>query len=348
MAKQSKRHSQAGPCKSTLLANDKSLGKLIVGRLQDEGVPICLVTSATDLGIETAAEKRRCAANQWKRIWKGRRRAKRVNRLCKINSEAQKLTMTGIQPVQVYGHTAQGAFTAQVNAMCKNLKMGTVMGKTQACAISSPMVLRRAPFPRSHVFSVNGVCHKLPPESNKSASGSQCGDVSMSIQGAEFVRSEGKRLPLWQQTTDAGTKRQVQPLPPFARCRRRAGSRAHQFSGKRQTASATRDGALFNKAQIIDSVSKDMEMQTWKRAAGHSLSMSMEKGITTDFAKKARSTDQRGKFHGCTCAGFSCVEPTNLICLRMDLFPTNFSVFVATRDPWPPGSMNCRNVLKTT
>ena len=108
--------------KSTLLANDKSLGKLIVGHLGDEGVPICLGKSATDLGIETAAGKRRCAANQWKRIWKGRRRAQRVNRLCKINSEAQQLTTTGIQLVQVYGHTAQGASTAQVNAMCKNLK----------------------------------------------------------------------------------------------------------------------------------------------------------------------------------------------------------------------------------
>ena len=54
-----------------------------------------------------------------------------------MNSEAQKFAMTGKHPVQVYGHTAQGASTAQVNAMCKNLKMGTVMGKTQACAIST-------------------------------------------------------------------------------------------------------------------------------------------------------------------------------------------------------------------
>ena len=54
-------------------------------------------------------------------------------------------------------------------------------------------------------------------------------------------------------------------------------------------ASATLDGALFNKAQIIDSFSRDMEMQTWKRAAGHSLSSGMEKGTNTDFAKKARS-----------------------------------------------------------
>ena len=48
--------------KSTLLANDKSLGKLIVGHLG-----ICLETSATDLDIETAEGKRRCAANQWRK-----------------------------------------------------------------------------------------------------------------------------------------------------------------------------------------------------------------------------------------------------------------------------------------
>ena len=66
---------------------------------------IILLAAATDLGIETAAEKRKCAANQWKRIWKGRRRAKRVNRLCKMNSDAQKLTVTGNHPVQVYGHS---------------------------------------------------------------------------------------------------------------------------------------------------------------------------------------------------------------------------------------------------
>ena len=36
------------------------------------------------------------------------------------------------------------------------------------------------------------------------------------------------------------------------------------------------------------------------------------------------------------------MEPsTNPICLRMDLFSTNFSVFIATSEPWPPGSTNC-------
>ena len=40
-------------------------------------------------------------------------------------------------PVQIYGHTAQGASNAQVDAMCRNLKLGTVLGKTQACPITT-------------------------------------------------------------------------------------------------------------------------------------------------------------------------------------------------------------------
>ena len=48
----------------------------------------------------------------------------------------------------------------------------------------------------------HGDGQKLPPKLNKSASGSQCGEVSMSF---------------WQETSDAGTKQKVQFLPPFAR-----------------------------------------------------------------------------------------------------------------------------------
>ena len=94
-------------------------------------------------------------------------------------------------------------------------------------------------------------------------------------------------------------------------------------------ASVTLDGALFDKAQIIDSFSRDMEMQTWKRAAGHSFSSGMEKGIHTDFAKKSQvSADQRGKFHGCACVGLSClwshqrtfgwIIPNQFFCVRCD------------------------------
>ena len=89
-------------------------------------------------------------------------------------------------------------------------------------------------------------------------------------------------------------------------------------------ASATLDGALFNKAQIIDGFSRDVEMQTWKRAAGHSLSSGVEKGINTDLCQEGHvSADHRGKFHGCTCAGLSCLWadgciPNQFFCVRCD------------------------------
>ena len=78
---------------------------------------MCRRAAATDLQRE-----KRCASSQWKRIQKGRRRAKRVNRLRKMNSVAQKLTMTGL--ILFKSTVTQGASTAQVNAMCRNLKKG--------------------------------------------------------------------------------------------------------------------------------------------------------------------------------------------------------------------------------
>ena len=54
-------------------------------------------------------------------------------------------------------------------------------------------------------------------------------------------------------------------------------------------ASAALDGALFNKARIVDSFSRDTELQLWKQAAGHELSAGMERGIITAFAKEARN-----------------------------------------------------------
>ena len=76
--------------------------------------------------------------------------------------------------------------------------------------------------------------------------------------------------------------------------------------------SATLDGALFNRAQIIDSFSSDMEMQTWKAAARHSASSGLEKGIITDFAKKARSQlIKEGSFTAARALDFLVCEAIN-------------------------------------
>ena len=66
-------------------------------------------------------------------------------------------------------------------------------------------------------------------------------------------------------------------------------------------ASATLDGALFNKTHIIDSFSKDMEMQTWKRAAGHSLSSGMEKRHHHRFCQEGQNGSIPNQFFCVHC-----------------------------------------------
>ena len=235
-------------CKSTLLANDKSLGKLIVSHLETDGVPICPETAATDLGIDTAAVKRRCAASQWKRIWKGRRRAKRV----------------------------QGASNAQVDAMCRNLKLGTVLGKTQACPFTTVawfFGVKRVPQTAARVEQISEWIEWR----------------NCNVDTRRRIRRFGrKKAPMlagsprrWNQATGSISATICSVLE--------AGWKpSSPVFWQSPDGSATLDGALFNKAQIIDSFSSDMEMQTWKAAARHSSSSSLEKGIVTDFAKKAR------------------------------------------------------------
>ena len=110
----------------------------------------------------------------------------------------------------------------------------------------------------------------------------------MSTQDAASADFGGTRPPCWPVTPVAGIRPQDLSLPPSARCWKPDGSRAHRVFGRHRMA-VPLDGALFNKTQIIDSFSSDMEMQTWKTAARHSSSSGLERGIISDFAKKARS-----------------------------------------------------------
>ena len=64
--------------KSTLLANDKPLDKLIVGQLDAEGVSISLASAATHLRIDSYAGQ---------------------EKMCDTPTD----TMTGIQPIEVFG-----------------------------------------------------------------------------------------------------------------------------------------------------------------------------------------------------------------------------------------------------
>ena len=175
-------------------------------------------------------------------------------------------------------------------------------------------------------------CSRVCRNCNQS---SQCGEVSMSTQIRKVWKKKAptlaRNLQRWNQATS--------PISA-AIC---------SVFWQTPNANATLDGALFNKAQIIDSFSRDMEMRTWQRAAGHSLSVGMEKCLITDFAKKARShLIKEGNFMAARALDFLVYGAIkNLACLHMDLFPTNVSAYVATREPWPPGSKNCWNVLET-
>ena len=91
-------------------------------------------------------------------------------------------------------------------------------------------------------------------------------------------------------------------------------------------------------------------MQTREKAAGHLLSMGMEKGITTDFAaKKARSQlIKEGNFMAARALDFLVCGAINEPHLPADgSIPNQFFVFVATREPWPPGNTNYGNVQET-
>ena len=167
--------------------------------------------------------------------------------------------------------------------------------------------LVRAPFPQTHGFSAKDEGHKLPSELNKSASGSQCGEVSMSAQGAESVRSGEKGY------LSGKRPQKMEPSDRPDLCHHlfsiESGLEAEhtRFLASARRASATMDGALFSKAQIIESFSKNMETQMWEKAAGHPLSTGMEKDNNRFCQEGQVTTDQRRKFLGCAGAGFSCL-----------------------------------------
>ena len=145
--------------------------------------------------------------------------------------------MTGIQLVQVYGHTAQGASIAQVNAVCKNLKMGTVMGKTKACAISSRFFgVKRVPQTATGVKQVSEWFTKWR---------------GFNVDTRRRIRKVWvKRLPLRQKTP----RRWNQATGPISAtiCSVLEVGWKPSTPGFWQApdASATLDGALFNEAQI--------------------------------------------------------------------------------------------------
>ena len=144
-------------------------------------------------------------------------------------------------------------------------------------------------LPLMHRFSGQSGCHKWPPELSKSAIGSRCGVVSTLTQDAEFERSGEKSPPILANDPRRRSKATGWIAATICSVLEAGWKPGSPVFWQWPDAIITLGGALFNKAQIVDSVSTDMEIQLWKEAAGHSVSAGMEKGIITDSAKEVRN-----------------------------------------------------------
>ena len=190
-------------CKSALLANDNTLGKLIVGHLEAES--------------KTTVEKRTCASNLWKRSWTGRRRAKRVNRPCKMNPDAQKLAMLGIHPVK-FTVAPHRSFHRKGQRDVQNFENGYDDGQN--------------PSLRRHGFSVKSGVPQI------ATSVEQVGEWITMCRGFNVdtrrrIRKVWRKIaPILANDPSAGAKRQVQSLPLSARVWKRTGSRVRQVSSR--------------------------------------------------------------------------------------------------------------------
>ena len=77
---------------------------------------------------------------------------------------------------------------------------------------------------------------KLLPGLSRSASGFQCGEILRRHKTQDPQILEGKRHPCWSEIPVAGIKPRDLSLPPFARCWKPDGSRAHQVFGSHRMA----------------------------------------------------------------------------------------------------------------
>ena len=153
------------------------------------------------------------------------------------------------------------------------------------------------------------------------------------------IRKVRRKLPLlWRMILVAGTEQRVQSLPPFVRFWKRGWEPSSPGFWQSPDASATLDGALFNKAQMIDSFSRVMERQMWKQAADHS-----ERYHHRFRQRSQEKSEQREEFHGCSGAGHSCSwsdRRTSPACRWFD----SQSVFVCALQPKDPGHQEARIV----
>jgi hypothetical protein len=96
--------------------------------------PIRAASSAEDLGVSTAAGRRRVVGSFARKIAKARRRAVRGGRLAAVNGGAQRLYASGVAPQEGYEAPIIGASPQQVAAMRRNACMSVVPAGSQPCS----------------------------------------------------------------------------------------------------------------------------------------------------------------------------------------------------------------------
>ena len=103
------------------LIPDNQLTGSVAKTLAREGLTLKVESTYDDAGVQQSGSTIRKASSLNHRIeCKGADRAARTHALVMVNPAALKLTMTGMQPVQEYGHQAQGASNCQLVKMRRN------------------------------------------------------------------------------------------------------------------------------------------------------------------------------------------------------------------------------------
>ena len=103
--------------KTVVLASKKGIGKDIVKRFRDIGIPTKYVLSAKDLGVGRVLGERRCTAILSKRISQTKGRVYRIKVLRRTNAGAAKLVNTGAMPQATYGKEACGLSMEMVHRL---------------------------------------------------------------------------------------------------------------------------------------------------------------------------------------------------------------------------------------
>lgn len=100
--------------KSEVVASTALAAEMVARNLMREGIKVKLAKVAVDVGVSTAAGRKRAVAAQNQRLDKADARSRKVKHLVAANKRAMALHKTGTAPQASYGATVQGASPSQI------------------------------------------------------------------------------------------------------------------------------------------------------------------------------------------------------------------------------------------